>query len=74
MFLILSYPLEMHMVHIEDKFIDRDGTVIVGAAEGDAHGLSILAVLFHVDNNKPQVCFNKEMQFSLIRIYIEYFF
>jgi hypothetical protein len=57
--------MEMHMVHVEDNFISGDGTIDLTAAVADAHGLSILAVLFEVDNNKPQVCLNVKLHFSL---------
>lgn len=50
----MAYPLEMHLIHIEDRYINDEGKVDFAAAANDAHGLSVLAVLFKVDNNKPQ--------------------
>lgn len=50
-----SFPLEMHMVHIEDKFINfTDGTYDIGAAVADPLGLAVLGIFFQVDNDKPQ--------------------
>ena len=61
------------MVHIEDNFINGDGTIDLAAAKADAHGLSILAILFKVDNNKPQVRFNEKLKFSVLRTSNKYF-
>jgi len=49
-----SYPLEMHMVHVEDRFIKPDGTVDFASAKANSHGIAILSVLFHVNPNKVQ--------------------
>jgi len=47
-------PLEMQMVHVEDKFIGKMGEVDWKAAQGAQHGVAILSILFYVDNSKPQ--------------------
>ena len=49
----------MHMIHVEDRFIAKDGKVDFDSAAENAYGLAILSVLFHVDPNKPQVCGNQ---------------
>jgi carbonic anhydrase len=49
-----QYPLEMQMVHIEDKFVAKDGTVDLKAAKDSAHGFAILSILFYIDPTKPQ--------------------
>ena len=45
----------MHMVHIEDKYIDAEGTYDMDGALGDPNGLAILGIFFDVDPKKPQV-------------------
>ena len=51
-----SFPLEMHMVHIEDRFINfATGEYDLAAAVADPKGLAVLAIFFQVDNSKPQV-------------------
>ena len=45
----------MHMVHIEDKYIDSEGTYDWAGAIADPNGLAVLAVFFQVDPKKPQV-------------------
>merc|ERR1711962_1402609 len=47
-------PLEMQMVHIEDRYIDTDGKVMWNKARKVKHGVAILSILFYIDNNKPQ--------------------
>ena len=49
------YPLEMQMVHIEDRYVDSDGTYDWEGALADPNGLAILAIFFAVDPKKPQV-------------------
>merc|ERR1712198_94497 len=48
------YPLEMHMVHVEDNFIGPKGLVNVGKAAAAKHGLAVLGIFFYIDNSKPQ--------------------
>lgn len=50
----MSYPLEMHMVHVEDQFIAADGTIDAGSAVADPKGLAVLGIFFKVDPSKPQ--------------------
>ena len=45
----------MHMVHIEDKYIDAEGTYDMDGALADPNGLAILGIFFDVDPKKPQV-------------------
>ena len=45
----------MQMVHIEDKFIEDDGTIMWGKAKKAKHGVAILSISFYVDPSKPQV-------------------
>ena len=55
-FLIIHrYPLEMHMVHVEDNFIGPKGLVKIGDAAAAKHGLAVLGIFFYIDNTKPQV-------------------
>jgi len=49
-----AYALEMHMVHIEDEFIAKDGTVDFEAAKKDKYGIAVLGIFFEVKNMKPQ--------------------
>ena len=50
------YPLEMHLVHIEDKFINfKSGKFDWEAAVKDKYGLAILAIFFYVDDLRAQV-------------------
>ena len=49
------YALEMHMVHIEDKYIDSEGTYDWDGALTDPNGLAVLGIFFNVDPKKPQV-------------------
>ena len=50
-------PLEMQMVHVEDRYIGKMGEVNWKAAQGAQHGVAILSICFYVDNTKPQVRF-----------------
>jgi len=47
-------PLEMQMVHVEDRYIGTMGEVDWKGAQGAQHGVAILSILFYVDNKKPQ--------------------
>ena len=47
-------PLEMQMVHVEDRYIGKMGEVDWKAAQGAQHGVAILSILFYVDDKKPQ--------------------
>jgi len=47
-------PIEMQMVHVEDRYIEKDGKVNVNKARKSKHGFAILSILFYVDPNKPQ--------------------
>jgi len=50
-----SYPLEMHMIHIEDQFIGMNtGRIRFNKAFNSPLGVAILSVFFHVDDTKPQ--------------------
>jgi len=49
-----AYPLEMHMVHVEDRFISEDGWVNFAGAKANADGVAILSILFYVNNKKVQ--------------------
>ena len=40
---------------LDDKFIDKDGTVDLAKASQDPYGIAVLSVLFKVDNKKAQV-------------------
>ena len=55
-FLLLpsSYDMEMHMVHVEDRYIS-DGQIDWDGALADKYGIAVLAILFDVDDQKPQV-------------------
>lgn len=50
----MQYPLEMHMVHVEDEFIGEDGEIDWAGALSDGTGLAVLGILFYVDPMKPQ--------------------
>ena len=45
----------MQMVHVEDSFIEEDGTIMWGKAKKAKWGVAILSIRFYVDNTKPQV-------------------
>ena len=47
--------MEMHMVHVEDRFIGKNGQVDAAGAVGNKFGLAVLGIFFHVDPTKPQV-------------------
>merc|ERR1712198_582329 len=49
------YPLEMHMVHVEDNFIGPKGLVNVGKAAAAKHGLAVLGIFFYIDNTNPKI-------------------
>ena len=50
------------MIHIEDRYIDSEGTYNWDGALGDPNGLAVLAIFFKVDPKKPQV--NTQMPFQ----------
>ena len=45
----------MQMVHIEDNFVEDDGSLNLAGARGAKHGFAILSILFRIDPRKPQV-------------------
>ena len=48
--------MEIHLVHIEDKFINFEtGKFDWDAAVADKYGLAILAILFYVDELRTLV-------------------
>ena len=48
----------MQMVHIEDDFVEADGSLNLEGAKGAKHGFAILSILFKVDNRLNQVSHN----------------
>ena len=60
---ILRYPLEMHMVHVNGAFIGADGTIDIAAATADPAGLAVLGIFFKVAPKKSQVCLNLKLTF-----------
>ena len=59
----------MQMVHVEDRYIGKEGEVDWKAAQGAQHGVAILSILFYVDDKKPQVRF----KIVLIKIFTKIF-
>ena len=55
------------MVHIEDRYIDSEGTYDFGGALADPNGLAVLGIFFDVDPKKPQVSQHTNT-FSAMRI------
>ena len=53
--LLYRFPLEVHLVHVEDQYILADGTVDADSAFADGSGVAVLGIFFRVDNMKPQV-------------------
>jgi len=49
-----QFPLEMQIVHIEDNFVEKDGSLNLDGAKGAKHGFAILSILFEIDPKKPQ--------------------
>ena len=47
----------MQMVHIEDNFVEADGSLNLDGARGAKHGFAILSILFKIDPKKPQVSY-----------------
>ena len=54
----------MQMVHIEDNFVEDDGSLNLAGARGAKHGFAILSILFRIDPRKPQVRW-KEIMWQL---------
>jgi hypothetical protein len=52
--------MEMHMVHVEDKFVNASGEIDWAGAKADSVGIAVLAVFFKVDPIKPEN--NKPLQ------------
>lgn len=51
----MAYPMEMHLVHIEDQFVNlTTGLYDWDGAIADPFGLAVIAIFFKVDNTKPQ--------------------
>jgi len=50
----LRYAVEMQMIHVENEFIKKDGSVDWEKAAMDEAGVAVISVLFRVDNMKPQ--------------------
>ena len=63
-------PLEMQMVHVEDRYIGDMGEVDWEAAQGAQHGVAILSILFYVDPKKPQV----SLTIVLMKIFTKIYF
>ena len=49
--LLSSYDMEMHMVHVEDKYISAEGVVDTEGAKLDPKGFAVLAIFFEVDDS-----------------------
>ena len=45
----------MQIVHIEDNFVEKDGSLNLDGAKAAKHGFAILSILFEIDPKKPQV-------------------
>jgi len=48
------YPMEVHLVHINGKYIGPKGYVKAADALADKYGAAVLGIFFHIDNSKPQ--------------------
>ena len=59
LFLVFRYPLELHMIHIEDEYVStiQKGKIDFEQAFNNSQqtGVAILSVLFKIDHRKPQV-------------------
>ena len=44
------------MIHVEDEYVNEQGVINFAKAAADPRGFTVLAVLFNVDNEKPQAC------------------
>lgn len=53
-----EYPLEMHMVHINSKYVQEDGTLDDGYAT-NADGLAVIGFLFKIDERKDYAPISK---------------
>ena len=50
----------MHMVHVEESYVNYDGSIDWTSAKKDASGLAVLGVFFQVDEGaKVSNTFNK---------------
>ena len=58
------------MIHVEDEYVNEQGVIDFTGAAADPRGFTVLAVLFNVDNEKPQVC--RTVIFSSIHRYFIY--
>jgi len=47
-----SFPLEMHMVHVNKKFVDDSGCVDWTGATTDPKGLAVLGIFFCIDPDR----------------------
>ena len=47
--------MEVHLVHINGKYIGPKGYVKAADALADKYGAAVLGIFFHIDNSKPQV-------------------
>ena len=66
-----SFPLEMQMIHYENQMINSIGKINFNKAHKSAHGVAILSILFHVDEDKPQV--NQQLTVCTILIFNDRF-
>ena len=48
----------MQLVHVEDKFIEDDGSLNLKDARKSPYWFAILSILFYIDNSNPQVRHN----------------
>ena len=59
LFFAFRYPLELHMIHIEDEYVStiQKGKIDFEQAFNNSQqtGVAILSVLFKIDHRKPQV-------------------
>ena len=57
LFLVFRYPLELHLIHIEDEYVATKGKIDFEQAFNNSQqtGVAILSVLFKIDHRKPQV-------------------
>ena len=62
----------MQMIHYENEMIGKkSGKINFNKAHKKAHGMAILSILFHVDEDKPQV--NQQLTVCNISIFNDRF-
>ena len=68
---MFRYPLELHLVHINSKYVNADGSLDGGYAT-NADGLAVIGFLFKIDKRKVTFFYENYHELEAIRVIVQY--